>query len=356
MLIISLIMDKTLHNWLSQYIRFDNVEYKPNLSDLVVDLFISDTCNLQCKHCYFGNTSTIGRLLSLQDWKNVIGALYGEGIRHFHISGRESSLDNRVLAIVSYIKSLDNTYSGLVSNGTGQPLFYRSLIDEGIDYLEFSIDGTEDTHNFVRGKNVFSQTISLLESLSEHSNIIDVSTCLNKNSIDEYFSIVDICLAKGIKKFFATPFLKKGNGKSFTSFSISPLLFSKLIENSFAFLESKPGQRIVLKYCVPHETTYSLIENSDFFRQRLVDYLTSGSEMIYHVNGNLIQISLNLLDVKFLHDISITSDGEVIPCSDYISDNDYTRYSIGNVVKTDLSTIIKARATSINNNLKNLQK
>ena len=349
-------MDKALHTWLSQYVRFDSIVFKSNLGDLIVDMFISDKCNLRCKHCYFGNTRTISPRLSTEDWKKVIGSLHAEGVRHFHISGRESSLDNRVLEIVSYIKSLEGTYSGLVSNGTGQLVFYKTLIEEGIDYLEFSIDGTEDTHNYIRGSKVFSKIMDTLEPLSQHSNIIDISTCLNKNSLDEYFTLVDRCIAFGIRKFFATPFLPKGNGETFGSFSLTPEMFSQLIKNSFAYLESKEGQKIVLKYCIPHEITLPMVEKGDYFRQLLVNYLTNKSELVYHVNGNLIQVALNLLDVKYLSNISITSDGEVIPCADYISAINYLHYSIGNVSKTKLSDIIQARDEIIKSNLNNLIK
>lgn len=349
-------MNKDLHTWLSQFIEFDFVDYKSDLSDIVVDLFISDKCNLRCKHCYFGNTQTIGAPLTFQDWKKVIGSFHSEGVRHFHISGRESSLDNRILKIVSYIKNLEGTYTGIVSNGTGQPQFYKTLINEGLDYLEFSIDGTEDTHNYIRGKNTFSKIISLLESLSLHSNLIDISTCLNKNSFDEYFSLIDFCLDLGIRRFFATPFLTKGHGQFLVNFSINPSVYSLLIKKSFSFLKSKSKQKIILKYCVPHEMTFPLIKNGAFFRQQLINYLTNRSGLIYYLKGNIIQISLDLLDIHFLHNISITSDGEVIPCSDYISDSNYVRYSIGNVQKTNISSIIQTRAERIINNLNSLQK
>lgn len=348
-------MNKNLRNWLTEYVSFDSVGYESNISNLIVDLFISDKCNLCCKHCYFGDSHTIGIPLSIEQWKSVIDLLYNKGVRHFHISGRESSLDNRVIEIISYIKNKENTFSGLVSNGTGPMAFYKSLIKEGIDYLEFSIDGTESTHNFIRGKAVYSQVMNTLNSLSQFSDIIDISTCLNENSIDDFFSIIDLCSDIGIKKFFATPFLASGNGNFFKSFSISPYNYSKLMENSFAYLKSRPNKQIILKYCVPHEITLPLIKKGDFFKQILISYLTDQSELLYSVDGNLIQIALNLLDIKFLHNISITSDGEVIPCSDYIGDRNYLRYSIGNIVKDEIDTIVQNRTVAIKKSLNKIR-
>lgn len=107
-----------------------------------------------------------------------------------------------------------------------------------------------------------------------------------------------------------------------------------------------------MKYCIPHEVTLPMIKNGEFFKQKLVDYLTDKSELTYQINGNLIQIALNLLDIKFLHNISITTDGEVISCSDYIGDSNYLRFSLGNIIKDDISTIIQNRKQAINNSLK----
>lgn len=347
-------MNKNLHTWLNQYVRFDTYKYESKLSGLVVDMFVSDQCNLKCKHCYFGKTRTLGSPLSTQDWINVVDSLYLEGVRHFHISGRESSLDNRIIDIVSFIKSLDGTYTGLVSNGTGTISFYRRLISEGVDYLEFSVDGIGETHNYMRGKDIYTQVADLLSSLSEFSEIIDVSTCLNQKSLEEYLVLVDYCRSFGIHKFFATPFLPVGFGKSLDAFAIRPLMYSKLLEKSFDYLEMRPDQKIILKYCIPHEMTYSLIRDGEFVRNKIISYLLGESDLVFKVKGNLIQLSLDLLDVKFTHNITITNDGEVIPCSDYISDNNYVRYSIGNVLREKVSGIIQARADAINENIKKL--
>lgn len=347
-------MNKALHTWLSKYVRFDTYKYESNLSGLVVDMFVSDQCNLQCKHCYFGNTHTLGTPLSTQDWINIVDSLYSEGVRHFHISGRESSLDNRIIDIVSFIKSRDATYTGLVSNGTGDISFYRRLISEGVDYLEFSLDGIAETHNYMRGKDIFTQVTELLGSLSEYSDFIDVSTCLNQKSFEEYIGLVDYCLRIGIHKFFATPFLPVGNGKSLDTFAISPLMYSQLLEQSFDYLAMKPDQKIILKYCIPHEMTYSLIRDGEYVRNIIISYLLGESDLVFRVKGNLMQLSLDLLDVKFAHNITITNDGEVIPCSDYISENNYVRYSIGNVLRDNVPDIIQARADAINENIKKL--
>lgn len=345
-------MNHKLLSWLSQFVRLEAIDYKSDVSNLIVDMFISDKCNLKCKHCYFGNTQTKGNLLSTQEWMDVISSFYEEGIRHFHISGRESSLDSRIPEIISYIKELGGTFTGLVSNGTGKEQYYNELINAGVDYLEFSIDGLERTHNYIRGGNIFSKVISLLDSLSGYSNIIDVSTCLNTKSIDEYFELIDICYGCGVRKFFATPFLIRGNAESFKSYSISAKAYCQLINNSFNYLETKPDNKIALKYCIPYDMILPMIEEDSSFRQRVIDYLTGKGELIYHINGNVMEISIDFFDIKFLQNISITSDGEVIPCADYISDIDYTRYSIGNVIKTEISAIIKSRAETINNNLK----
>jgi len=355
MLTTLLIMNKALYYWLSQYVDFESIDIKPTHKELVVDMFISDQCNLTCKHCYLGKTKTNGRNLSIQEWKETIKSLYNEGVRHFHISGKESSLDSRIPSIVSYIKQFDGTYTGLVSNGTGPSSFYYSLINEGIDYLEFSIDGTEDTHNYIRGNNIYKKVINLIESLSQYNKVIDISTCLNKNSLKEYHQLISILSEIGIKKFFSTPFLLSGNGLDFINYSISPSDFDILVEDTFKYLNSSNKDSLIIKYCIPNSNIMDLVNYNGFIKHLLENYLNGNCDLTTHIGKNLIQVSIDFLDIKYLNELSITFDGDVIPCADYIGDNKYSEYCIGNVLRKDISDILHEREYSINKSLKKLQ-
>ena len=350
-------MDKELHSWLKQFINFGSVISvdKVSLNRVVLDLFVSDTCNLRCRHCYFGTTKTQKERLSSDDWKRVIDVFRAHGVNHFHFSGRESSLDQRILNIVSYIKTNPQSYTGIVSNGTGDYSFYKKAFENGLDYLEFSLDGIKDTHNYIRRFDVYYHVIDNLIRLSDYSNQIDITTCLNKNSLNEYLSLIDTVSKLGITKFFATPFMVVGNGKDLSNFTISPKDFSDLIEKTVEFLKENEGRHLSIRYCIPHEYTFQMISEGEFFKQEILGYLNGVSNLVYRIKGNALQLSLNLFDIDFLNMISITADGEVLPCSDYIGYDNYWHYSIGNVKTDSIESIMHNRIKCINNTINSIK-
>lgn len=349
-------MNNSLRSWLSSFVDFNTLGgvSLSDLSHLVIDLFISDVCNLKCRHCYFGDTSTLGKALDTSEWESIITDLYQRGVRHFHISGRESSLDERVPTIVAFLTAFPGVYTGLVSNGTGPLSFYQSVLDNGIDYLEFSLDGLEATHDYQRRGPVFSKVISLLRDLISYSNKIDISTCLNIHSIKEYFELVEQCYDIGVRKFYATPFYEKGRGRDFSYFSIEPEDYSLLMEHTLSFFQKHEGSGIVIKYCIPHDMTYTLIQNSSFFKNSLTDFLKGKSNLLYRVNGNTMQLGLNLIDIDYVGILTVTNDGEVIPCADDICVKDYNTIGLGNIITDGLDSILSKREEHILNSINTL--
>jgi len=57
---------------------------------MIIDSFVSNKCNLKCKHCYFGDVRPISEPVSLARWRSFLYEAIEIGIKHFHFSGKES--------------------------------------------------------------------------------------------------------------------------------------------------------------------------------------------------------------------------------------------------------------------------
>lgn len=346
-------MSNSFVQYLYQHTRFNIEEFCNALSfdNVIADLFISNKCNIQCRHCYFGKTSNIGASLSLDEWMNVVDKLYDIGIRHFHFSGKESSLCEDSIDLMTYIKSFSHTYAGIVTNGLGEIDYYKRLLQTEIDYLEFSVDGLKDNHDFIRGENCFDKTFNCIKELKDYTNKFNLTTCLNHCNVNDYISLISTFYKLGITRFFATPFVLKGRAANIADISITIDEYSLLLQEIFIFLQQMPNAKLRIRCCIPTEYTYKAFECSNFFRQILKDYIEKGRDTIYRINGNVIQLSFQYIDIDYANTITISNDGYIIPCADDISNNDYHLYSLGNIKQINIENLKELRKDIINKQL-----
>lgn len=344
-------MNELFSSYLHQHIQFNIEEFCNTLSfdNVIADLFISNKCNLKCRHCYFGNTSNIGASLTTNEWINVIDKLYMTGIRHFHFSGKESSLCEASIDLMHYIKSLPQTYAGIVSNGLGSIDYYERLLQTNIDYLEFSVDGLKDNHNFIRGGDFFDKTYSCIKNLKDHVHKFNLTTCLNKYNFNDYIDLISKFHYLGITHFFVTPFILKGRAINISDASLTIDEYAMLIQNLFTFLQQMLDTKLRIRCCIPIKYTHDSFKYCHFFKRILTNYFEKGEEPIYKINDNIIQLSFQYIDIDYVNTITISNDGYIIPCADDISNNQYYLFSLGNIKDIDVETLKDIRKTVIYN-------
>ena len=95
---------------------------------MIIDSFVSNKCNLKCRHCYFGDARPISESVSLARWRSFLDEAIGMGMKHFHFSGKESFLDNRIFDILNLLaeyKEDRKIFYGVVSNGMSSQYFIK---------------------------------------------------------------------------------------------------------------------------------------------------------------------------------------------------------------------------------------
>jgi radical SAM enzyme (rSAM/lipoprotein system) len=78
---------------------------------------------------------------------------------------------------------------------------HNSLLNAGLGALTFSLDGLEETHNWLRNsRNSFSRVDAAIDlAVSSPRLNFDVVTCVNKRNIHELPAIYDYLVHKGVK-------------------------------------------------------------------------------------------------------------------------------------------------------------
>ncbi len=172
-----------------------------------LQLHITDKCNLKCAHCYEGGDRHIAQnilnsddiLSIIKKFKIFVDSLGFQGKIYF--TGGEPLLDPK---LCEYISSANNLglITMILSNGT---LINndkaRELATAGLNIAQVSIDGLEDSHDFIRRHNSFKKATMGIEECSKAGLFTTIMTTLGRWNINEIKGIVRHCIAHGADQF-----------------------------------------------------------------------------------------------------------------------------------------------------------
>jgi radical SAM enzyme (rSAM/lipoprotein system) len=137
---------------------------------------------------------------------------------------------------------------GVVSNGMGmQAPMIKKLLDSGIRAMTISLDGLEDSHNWLRGnKKSYMNAIEAIGILGKTEGLrYDVVTCANQKNINELTELYHLLLNLELKEWRIFTIFPIGRAKEHSMLQLNPKEFKEL----FDFIENvrKEG-KIKLNY------------------------------------------------------------------------------------------------------------
>jgi len=153
-----------------------------------------------------------GLQLELSDWKKLVDEISQYKIRFILIRGGEPFLYPGIIELIEYINS-KGIFVSIDTNGTILNKFAADLVRIGNMHITFSVDGTEEIHDNVRGvKGSFNKTkenIALLNSIEKATNKkISKSICftISKDSYKALGEMPDVVRAMGLNSLNIVPY------------------------------------------------------------------------------------------------------------------------------------------------------
>ncbi len=137
---------------------------------------------------------------------------------------------------------------GIVSNGLlMNPTRIESLLNAGMRSITISLDGLENSHNWLRGnKSSFKKAVNSIALLSQIPELkFDVVTCTNGENFEELTEIKKLLLLNGVKEWRIFTIFPIGRAKQHETLQLSPVQFKKLFD--FIAKEREKGE-IQLNY------------------------------------------------------------------------------------------------------------
>ena len=196
-------------------------------------IIINDLCNLNCKHCTV--SSRKGKNIAFKQIENDLRELYLKGIRFLEVTGGEPFLykdkNNNLEDIIKVAKEIGFYRVLLCTNGTFP-------IKTSADSVWVSVDGSRDTHDYIRGKT-YDITMKNISECKHYKIFINFTiSTLNykqlKASTEEILSNKNI---KGILFHFFIPYLNSDK------ITICSQLKNEIIDDIFV-LKKKYGKKI----------------------------------------------------------------------------------------------------------------
>lgn len=167
----------------------------------MLNIYITNACNLKCKHCFMLSGKKLENELTLEDWMKVLTSFKENGGEFVTFSGGEPLMFKNFPQIISHAHDL-GLKSTVLSNGL---LWSDKLIHElapFIDEIQFSLDGVdEETNSVVRGSGHFEKVVDTIVKFANVGVKTSVATTftyenLNESTQTRYKNLVDLIKEK----------------------------------------------------------------------------------------------------------------------------------------------------------------
>lgn len=225
-------------------------------------------CNLNCLHCGSDcSTDSSGPDMPLQDFLKAIDTIKDPSEFFLVVlTGGEPLLRNDIEICGREIRKRGMRWS-LVSNGH---LYTRerhnSLLNAGMGALTISLDGLEESHNWLRNSPDSFERASNAITLAAGSSRLnfDVVTCVNNRNIDELPDILGYLIRMGVKAWRLFTIIPIGRAIHNPDLSLTASRFVKLLD--FIAESRKTGSMDIKFSCEGYVGRYeSMVRDSCFF-------------------------------------------------------------------------------------------
>ncbi len=193
-------------------------------------------CNLNCQHCGSDcrKTPTIADMPAI-DFLNTtkkIARVYDPKKIMIQITGGEPLLRND-LEVIGYQLYKQGYSWGMVSNGyflTRER--FKTLIQSGMRSITISLDGLEDSHNWLRqNSKSFEKALNAIDIIVNQQDMVyDVVTCINQKNFDELENLKKLLIDHSVKKWRIFTIAPIGRAAQNEQLNISNIQFKQLME------------------------------------------------------------------------------------------------------------------------------
>lgn len=200
-------------------------------------------CNMQCKHCGSSCTSALQGELSTEEAIALCIEIGELGLEWVTLSGGEPTSRNDWHKIAKAL-SEQGVVPNMITNGWSfSEEDARKAEEAGINTIAISIDGIEQSHDYIRKQGSFERSMKAFEHLKHTSVHTAAITTIHNKNIQELYQMKEILIDKGVERWQLQIGLPMGNMAHHKELVTPPQIINEIID--FAYEETQKGGIII---------------------------------------------------------------------------------------------------------------
>jgi radical SAM protein with 4Fe4S-binding SPASM domain len=184
----------------------------------IMQLQITNQCNLLCDHCYADSDARGHRGLQTSQIKGLIDQFVDLGGSKLFITGGEALVRPDLEEIVAYAKQ-KCLFIYLNTNGFSVTREKAErLVRLGIRAVNISVDGADaKTHDaFRRRRGSFERALNAVDAFKAQDIPVAIQTTLHKDNLDQGAEIFQISKSKDLANYYIVPMIPQGRAARYT--------------------------------------------------------------------------------------------------------------------------------------------
>jgi radical SAM protein with 4Fe4S-binding SPASM domain len=215
--------------------------------DFFVQWHVTEKCNLVCTHCYQSGTRSemsLGQIKSAID--NVKDAVQSwvqeyqmEIVPGFHFTGGEPLLRRDLWDILDYSRNYGFSLAIMTNGALINQEIAKIIKQSGVAEVQVSLEGTQGTHDAVRGKGSFSKAMTGITHLLDAGVYTHINVTLSRLNMLEVDDMVRLAETNAIPALSFSRLVPCGHGAELVSQMLTPRELADFYANLKACTSSK---------------------------------------------------------------------------------------------------------------------
>ena len=197
-------------------------------------------CNMRCKHCGSACENALEDELNTEEALTLCDQIADLGFQWITLSGGEPTTRKDLPQLIKRLNE-KGVIPNIITNAWS---LNEEMLDEiiaaGVGTIAISIDGLENTHDYIRKKGSYQKIINALKLLKARKAYVGAITTINKLNISELGDLKEVLVANGVDIWQLQFALPMGNFSTSRDMAIEPEQINDIID--FAYDVYKEGK------------------------------------------------------------------------------------------------------------------